>query len=56
MPNNTPAGVIRAMQARYGDGNVAKLPSIHEPSLNGVVAWEVTQRSYWSFAFDGGAG
>ena len=42
------------MQARFGQGNVAKLPSLDSPSINGVVAWEVTQRSYWSFAFDGG--
>ncbi len=53
MPDSTPAGVIRAMQAKYGEGNVAKLPSIHGPSLNGVVSWAITQRSYWSFAFDG---
>jgi hypothetical protein len=53
MPDSTPAAVIQAMQARYGEGNVAKLPSLDGPSINGVVAWELTQRSYWSFAFDG---
>ena len=55
MPDTTPDGVITAMKAKFGEGNVAKLPNLHTPSINGVVTWAIIMRSYWSFAFDGGA-
>ncbi len=50
MPASTPASVISAMQAQFGSGNVTTLPAV-----GSTKAWAATLRSYWSFAFNGGA-
>ncbi len=60
MPDTTPDSVIAAMKAKFGAGNVAKLPNDHTPMLtlpNGesTASWAIIQRSYWSFSFNGGA-
>ncbi len=50
MPASTPASVISTMKAQFGSGNVGTLPAI-----GSTKAWAATMRSYWSFAFNGGA-
>jgi hypothetical protein len=48
MPAGTPPDVIDTMKSRFGEGNVGLLPA-------NTNRWMIIERSYWSFAFNGGS-
>ncbi len=49
MPFNTEDDVFEAMQARFGEANVVRLPNPAE-----TTTWSIIMRSYWSFGANGG--